>query len=54
MPLQTQRRLADLVIGQVPELTREAGRLQLQCKAAELFHAKETETHMTAPPSRFR
>lgn len=54
VPLHAQRRLAELLIGAVPELAREARRLQLQCKAAELFHAKETQIHMVAPPSRFR
>ena len=54
LPLHLQRRLADLVISSVPELAREAWRLQLQCNAAEAFHAKETQTHMIAPPGRFR
>ena len=54
IPLQLQRRLADLVITSVPELLREGRRLELQCKAEEAFHAKETETHMVAPPGRFR
>ena len=54
MPLHTQRRLAELIISSVPELAREARRLRLQCRAAEAFHAKETETHMVAPPSPFR
>lgn len=54
IPLQLQRRLAELVISSVPELLREARRLELQCKAEEAFQAKETETHMVAPPGRFR
>lgn len=54
LPLHTQRRLAELIISSVPELAREAHRLQLQCRAAEAFHAKETETHMVAPPTPFR
>ena len=54
MPLQSQRRLADLIVNQVPELAREAHRLRLQCEAEDLFHARETETHMVAPPARFR
>ena len=54
MPLRAQRRLAELIITHVPELRREALRLQLQCNAEQTFKAKETETHMVAPPSRFR
>ena len=54
VPLQVQRRLADLIVDQAPELAREARRLQLQCKAEEAFQARETATHMIAPPSRFR
>jgi hypothetical protein len=54
MPLDAQRRLATFVLNQVPELAREARRLQLQCAAAERFHAGETRTHMIAPAGRFR
>lgn len=54
LPVELQRRLADLVITSVPELRRDARRLELQCKAEEAFHAKETQTHMVAPPGRFR
>jgi hypothetical protein len=54
LPVHFQRRLADLVVSSVPELAREGRRLQLQCKAAEVFYAKETQTHMIAPPNRFR
>lgn len=54
MSLQTQGRLAELVISAVPELAREGRRLRLQCKAEEAFRARETQTHMIAPPTRFR
>jgi len=54
IPPQLQRRLAELVTSSVPELRREARRLESQCKAEEAFQAKETETHMVAPPGRFR
>lgn len=54
LPLCAQRRLAELVLESVPELAREAHRLRLQCRAAEVYQAKETETHMVAPPTRFR
>ena len=53
MPVDAQRRLAELIVTQVPELRREARRLQLQCDAETRFHAKETKTHMIAPPRRF-
>lgn len=54
LPLHSQRRLAELIISSAPELAREARRLRLQCNAAEVFYAKETQTHMIAPPNRFR
>lgn len=54
LPLHTQRRLAEIIINAVPELAREARRLQLQCEAARVFHARETTTHMVAPPGPFR
>lgn len=54
LPLESQRRLAQLIAANVPQLAREALRLQLQCDAEELFRSKETQTHMIAPPSRFR
>lgn len=54
MPLDAQRRLATLAIDEVPELAREARRLQLQCAAEERFHAGETRTHMIGPAGRFR
>ena len=54
MPLDAQRRLAALVVDRVPELAREARRLQLQCAAEERFLAGETRTHMIAPVGRFR
>jgi hypothetical protein len=38
----------------VPALAREAHRLRLQCEAEERFQARETQTHLVAPPSRFR
>lgn len=54
LPLESQRRLAQLISTNVPDLEREAIRLRLQCDAEELFRSKETQTHMVAPPSRFR
>ena len=54
MPLESQRRLADLIVNQAPELAREARRLRLQCEAEELFRARVTKTHMVAPSRRFR
>ena len=54
LPLESQRRLAQLISATVPELAREARRLKAQCDAEELFRSKETETHMIAPPNRFR
>ena len=54
MPLESQRRLADFILDQAPELAREAHRLRLQCEAEELYRTGETETHMVAPPPRFR
>ena len=54
LPLESQRRLAQLIAANVPELAREALRLKMQCDAEELFRSKDTQTHMIAPPSRFR
>ena len=54
MPLESQRRLADLIGNEVPELAIEANRLRLQCNAEERFRAGETKTHMVAPAHRFR
>ena len=54
MPLDSQRRLAGHIVKHVPDLAREARRLELQCEAAERFHSGETTTHMVARPSRFR
>lgn len=54
MPLESQRRLADLVVNHVPALAREGRRLQLQCEAEERFLAGETTRHLVAPPGRFR
>lgn len=54
LPLQAQRRLAQLIFTNVPRLSREALRLKLQCDAEELYRSRETQTHMVAPPSRFR
>lgn len=54
LPLESQRILAELISAHVPQLAREALRLKLQCDAEELFRSKETQTHMIAPPSRFR
>lgn len=52
--LETQRRLADLIVEHVPPLAQEGRRLQLQCDAEERFQSRETTTHMVAPPDRFR
>ena len=54
LSLESQRRLAQLISANVPQLAHEALRLKLQCDAEELFHSRETQTHMIAPPSRFR
>lgn len=54
LPLESQRRLAQLISANVPPLAQEAIRLKLQCDAEERFISKETQTHMIAPPSRFR
>lgn len=54
MPLESQRRLADLVVNQVPALAREGRRLHLQCEAEQRFVAGETTRHLVAPPGRFR
>ena len=54
LPLESKRRLAQLIFTNVPQLSREALRLKLQCDAEELYRSKETQTHMVAPPSRFR
>lgn len=54
LPLESQRRLAQLLFNNVPQLSREAIRLKLQCDAEELYRSNETQTHMIAPPSRFR
>lgn len=54
MPRDSQRRLAALIVEQVPELASEGRRLQLQCAAEERFHAGETRTHVVAPAGRFR
>ena len=53
MPVEHQLALATFVLGRIPECARLARRLIGQANAEAAFLAKETTTHMTAPPSQF-
>ena len=53
MSVDHQRGLAEFVQSRIPECERTARRLASQANAEAAFLAKETTTHMTAPPSQF-
>ena len=54
MSLDSQLRLADLVIAKVPLLSRAGYRLREQVKAALSYESHATATHPSPPPARFR
>lgn len=53
MSLDSQLRLADLVIAKVPLLSRAGYRLREQVKAALSYESHATVTHPSPPPARF-
>ena len=53
MSVDHQRGLAEFVLSRIPECERTGRRLASQANAEAAFLAKETTTHMTAPPSQF-
>jgi len=53
MSVDEQLRLAGFVQSRIPECARTARRLATQANAEASFLAKETTTHMAAPPSQF-
>ena len=53
MSVEQQLRLAVFVQRRIPECARTARRLGSQANAEAAFLAKETTTHMSAPPSQF-
>ena len=53
MPLEQQLGLARFVLGRIPQCARTARRLVSQAHAEAAYLAKETATHMVAPPSQF-
>jgi len=54
MSVAHQLDLAAFVLSRIPECGRTARRLISQANAEAAFLAKETTTHLTAPPSQFR
>jgi hypothetical protein len=53
MSVDQQLALAEFVLSRIPECARMARRLISQGNAEAAFLAKETTTHMAAPPSQF-
>ena len=53
MSVEHQLGLAAFVQSRIPECVRTARRLTSQANAEAAFLAKETTTHMAAPPSQF-
>ena len=53
MPVEQQLALATFVLSRIPECARTARRLIGQANAEASFLARETTTHMGAPPSQF-
>ena len=53
MSVAQQLALADFVLSRMPACSRTARRLKSQATAEASFLAKETATHMVAPPSLF-
>ena len=53
MSVERQLVLGAFVLSRIPECSRTARRLVSQANAEAAFLAKETTTHMVAPPSQF-